>query len=80
MGGPEGLCSYSAESQKQRPKSIPKALYYLKSTELRDMLMRVVALTICCIATWETQHKRYSDERSTLLETMLYVHTHNGRG
>ena len=50
---------------------LPTALYRLKTSEMRQLLLTIKTLTIVSIPTWETQHKRYSAERCTLLETLL---------
>ena len=50
---------------------LPMALYRLKTQDMRKFLETVIALTIVTIPTWETQHIRYSAERSAFLQLLL---------
>merc|ERR1712167_37610 len=43
----------------------------LKTDGMRKLLEMVTTLSIVAIPTWETQHVRYSDERSTLMQIFL---------
>ena len=73
MQGPDELRSCGkGRSHKRRIKSMAKALYRLKTSDVREMIKQVIILlSIVSIVTWETQHIRYSHERKKLLDTML---------
>ena len=50
---------------------LPKSLFKLKSNEQRTLIKSVVPLTISAVATWESQHKAYSEQRYELLHTLV---------
>ena len=55
----------------KNPPVLPKSLFKLKSNEQRTLIKSVVPLTISAVATWESQHKAYSEQRYEILHTLV---------